>query len=110
MTGPCAKQIVTATIISKSGNRHVGKNDCLTPQPVCPRVGMPSGTGYELCVSICSQTAHAEVNACLMAGKDADGATLYIEGHTYACASCQSVCQAAGISNIIFGPPPGATQ
>lgn len=105
MTGPCAKQTVTATIIALDGSRFVGTNYCKNPQPVCPRADMPSGVGYELCVSICRQPAHAEVNAIHLAGEAARGARLFLEGQTYACSSCKQACDAAGISEIIIGQP-----
>jgi deoxycytidylate deaminase len=102
----CAKQVVTATIIAGDGRRFVGTNFALAPQPTCPRGDMPSGQGYELCNSICRQTAHAEVNAIAAAADAARGAVLYLEGHSYACAACTAACAAAGIDEIIVASPP----
>lgn len=102
----CAKQTVSATIISLSGERFVGTNFALNPQAFCPRGNMPSGTGYELCKTICRQEAHAEVNAIAAAGVLAMGATLYLEGHTYACEPCKAACSEAGIADIVIGSPP----
>jgi len=104
--GPCAKQTTRATIVALDGSRYVGENDCLTPQATCPRGDMPSGVGYELCASICHQTGHAEVNAVRAAGSAAEGAILYLEGHTYACGNCKAVAAAAGIREIVVAPPP----
>lgn len=104
--GPCVKQTVTATIITTDGERFVGTNDCLNPQTVCPRAGMPTGVGYELCQTVCRQTAHAEVNAINKARSRAKGGVLYLEGHTYACEPCKQACADAGIAEIIIGPPP----
>jgi deoxycytidylate deaminase len=104
--GPCAKQQVKATIIALDGRRFVGTNHCMKPQAVCPRADMPTGVGYELCKSVCEQEAHAEVNATRIAGEAARNATLYLEGHTYACQPCQSASHAAGIAEIIIGAPP----
>lgn len=106
MNGPCAKQTTTATIVAPDGSRYVGTNDCVTPQKVCPRAGMPTGVGYELCTSICRQTGHAEVNACREAGPKADGATLYLEGHYYACEACKAAATKAGVVAIVLGAPP----
>lgn len=106
MNGPCKKQIVTATIVTADGRRFVGTNDCETPQEVCPRADMPSGVGYELCKSVCNQTGHAEINALRAAGPGLSDATLYLEGHTYACDHCKEMCKSCGIKEIIIGPPP----
>lgn len=104
--GPCAKQTVTATIVDLSGLRHVGTNYCLNPQTTCPRGDMPTGVGYHLCKEICQQVGHAEPVAIAAAGAAARGATLYLEGHTYACDSCKGVAHAAGIVEIVVGKPP----
>lgn len=106
MTGPCAKQITRATIIALDGSRYVGENVCLNPQLACPRGGMPTGVGYELCSSVCRQTGHAEVNAVRAAGEAARGGTLYLEGHSYACEPCKAAVAAAGIVEIVIGAPP----
>lgn len=100
-----AKQTVTATIVTPTGQRFVGTNYARNPQPVCPRAHMPTGVGYELCATVCDQPAHAEINAIAAAGEHARGAVLYLEGHTYACQPCADAATAAGIVEIIFGPP-----
>ena len=64
---------------------------------------MPTGVGYELCKSVCQQSAHAEVNAINLAGDAARGAVLYLEGHTYASEACKSAAERAGIARIVFG-------
>lgn len=106
MTGPCAKQTVKATVITIDGAVFIGTNHCNRPQSVCPRADMASGVGYELCKSVCDQPAHAEVNALALAGEKAQGATLYLEGHTYACDNCQACANHTGITQIIIGAPP----
>lgn len=106
--GPCAKQVVTATIVTRDGKRFVGTNYCNRPQQVCPRAGMATGVGYELCKSVCDQQGHAEVNALFQAGETAEGATLYLEGHSYACDSCKAAADAGGIERIIIGKPEAA--
>lgn len=105
MKGPCVKQTVKATIVTQGGEVFVGTNHCLNAQLTCPRADMPTGVGYELCRSVCQQPAHAEVNAIAEAGQHARGATLFLEGHTYACAPCLSACEEAGIASVIIGPP-----
>jgi len=106
MMGRCAKQVVTATLISQTGERFVGRNDCYRPQKTCPRGSMPSGVGYHLCGSECQQPYHAEVHAVIQAGNQASGATVYLEGHTYACKDCTDYCFEHGVKEIIVGAPP----
>ncbi len=101
--GPCAKTVVTCTLVTPSGEKVVGRNDCLNPQIACPR---GPGEGYEKCDSICGQQGHAEVQALRAAGEKARGATAYIEGHTYACQSCQHALFDAGVRFIARGAPP----
>ena len=102
----CAKQLVTATVVALDGRRFVGANACAKPQVVCPRAGMPTGEGYELCTSVCEQQGHAEVQALRAAGPAAVGATMYLHGHTYACDHCVAACRAAGVVGLVIGPPP----
>ena len=106
--GPCAKQVVTATLIAKNGARYVGTNHCMTPQQECPRekAGMLSGQGYYLCKSVCDQRGHAEENALHIAGVDTIDSTLYVEGHTYACSTCKDAAGSAGVAKIVIGSPP----
>ena len=105
--GPCAKMVVRATIVAKNGTHYVATNHCDTPQQTCARAGMPTGQGYELCKSVCNQRGHAEENAIRLAKKAAKGATLYLEGHTYACVNCITACERAGIAAVVIGKPPG---
>lgn len=106
--GPCAKQVVTATLITRGGQRFVGRNDCLNPQSTCPRdeQGYKSGEGYHLCKEVCEQLAHAEVIACLRAGyENARGSTIYLEGHSYACKDCRELAAVYGVKRIVIGQP-----
>lgn len=106
--GPCAKQVVKATLITDTGLRFIGSNYCVTPQRTCPRneAGYLSGQGYHLCKEICHQRGHAEENAIENAGPKAKGSVIYVEGHTYACENCQRVARQAGVVEIIIGSPP----
>jgi deoxycytidylate deaminase len=106
-SGPCAKQTVIATIVAENGTHFVATNHCLAPQLTCARAGMPTGVGYDLCKSVCRQPAHAEINAVKFAGRHARGGTLYLEGHTYACDDCTAAVQAAGVTTVVLGKPPG---
>ncbi len=107
MLNNCIKQVVTATIITPAGKRYVGSNYTTKDNGgICPRAEMKSGEGYDLCRDICGQIGHAEVIALMIAGDEARGSTLYIEGHTYACDSCKKAADIAGITSIIIGSPP----
>jgi deoxycytidylate deaminase len=106
MSGPCAKQTVTATIVAVDGNAFVATNSVRNPQPSCPRAGMASGQGYELCRNVCDQEGHAEINALRKAGESAAGATLYLEGHYYVCDDCHVALAAAGVTEVVFGSAP----
>lgn len=106
MSGPCAKQVVTAVLVAPNGRRYYGENDCEAPQASCPRGNMPSGEGYHLCREVCRQKGHAEVRAILAAGEDAIGATIYLQGHVAACPSCRAFAETARVKEIIVAPPP----
>lgn len=107
MLNNCIKQIVTATIITTDGERFVGSNYTTKDNGgLCPRSDMKSGEGYDLCRDVCGQIGHAEIVALMIAGDKAQGSTLYIEGHSYACANCTKAANEADISDIIIGSPP----
>ena len=102
----CAKQVVTATMVTPAGEQFVGENVCRRPRPVCLRAGLPTGVGYELCRDVCDQIGHAETVALALAGERARGAGMYLSGHTYACGACQAACEGAGIVEIVIGAAP----
>lgn len=103
--GKCAKQ-ETIAIIENNGQYWIGTNWCNNAQKKCPRKGMPTGEGYELCKNLCKQNSHAEVDACIKAGELAMGGTLYLLGHTYCCDNCKNVMTEYGIENVIIGTLP----
>jgi hypothetical protein len=105
-SGPCTKQVVTCTLVHPDGRRWVGENWVRNHQETCPRQGMPSGQGYELCRDVCQQAGHAEEVAVRMAGADATGCTAYVEGHSYICENCEAVLQSAGVVAMHIAAPP----
>lgn len=107
--GPCAKQVVTATLIAANGTRYIATNHCENPQQTCPRGDMPSGQGYELCRDICQQRGHAETNVIELAGENARDGIVYVTGHTYACDSCMAAARSAGVLDIHMGAAPECT-
>lgn len=99
----CLK-IKTAVLIVKNG-KIIGQgwNMC-SPEGFhhgkkvkeCPRMKLPSGTGYNLCKSL-----HAEEMAILNTGpKRCKGATMYLSGHFYACWHCESLAHLVGIKKV----------
>lgn len=103
MIGPCAKATVTCTLVAPDGERFVGTNYCRYAQPICPR---RQGEGYEKCRSICGQIGHAETVAVALAGPKAVGSRAYLQGHTYACQSCQEALFGAGVISLSVGIDP----
>lgn len=101
MNSKCAKQTTTAVIIN-NGEFWVGTNWCNNPQKICPRIGMKTGEGYNLCKEVCGQQNHAEVDVCLKAGKSARGGILYLMGHTYCCDNCKKIMNEHGIKNVFI--------
>lgn len=100
----CAKQ-ATGAVVVKNG-RIVGRGANAGKRvEVCPRVvaNCPTGTGYEFCKSVCEQVGHAEVVAikdALSRGEDLRGASLYLDGHWWACKPCWDEILKAGISRV----------
>lgn len=105
--GPCAKRVVTATLVTAGGETFVGTNHCFAPQTTCPRGAMPAGVGYELCQDVCMQPAHAEENAIAAAGDAVlHGARMFVEGIDWVCGKCSSTMSRAGVT-VILGAPCG---
>jgi deoxycytidylate deaminase len=100
----CRKQPTAAVVVIKG--RIVGKgSNAGKLVDVCPRVvaNCLTGTGYEFCKSVCEQVGHAEVVAikdALSRGEDLRGASLYLDGHWWACKSCWDEILKAGISRV----------
>jgi len=92
----CAKKKVLCFLISEDFEVFIGENNCLNPQPACPR---EHGEGYEKCKTICQQTAHAEVNAIALAGAKARGADAYVL-HKRVCCDCQNALDSAGVKSV----------
>jgi deoxycytidylate deaminase len=104
MVNQCKKQTTLAIIMKDNKLISIGINEIKAEVIECPRMGLPSGVGYELCKSICNQKYHAEVDACVKAGEMAKGATLYLIGHTYCCDNCKKTMDEYGIANVIVCP------
>ena len=98
----CAKQNVVSVLVSTTSKVFIGYNGCNKEVLTCPRVGMESGYGYELCDIICSQVHHSETGACKQAGIEANGSTIYLLNHTYCCNNCIEVMKEYGVKQVIF--------
>lgn len=96
----CAKTKVTCELITADGVSFMGENWCENPQAACPR---EEGEGYEKCKTICKQFGHAEIDALRKAGDKAVGSRAFINGHTYACQSCQEALYGASVVSISVG-------
>ena len=107
----CVKQPTAAVIVKKGKIIGRGVNAGKRVE-VCPRVirGCPTGTGYELCKSVCQQEGHAEVMAIRDAlkanlkankkNKNLKGASMYLDGHWWVCKPCWDEIIKAGISRV----------
>ena len=98
---PCLKQTTLAIIIN-DGRYYIGSNHCEEEVEDCPRETKPSGEGYELCRSICGQTAHAEIDVLEKAGEQAEGGTMFLIGHNYLCQTCKDAATRMGIKEVII--------
>lgn len=96
----CAKRTVIAVIMKDNELISFGLNWVRVPQKDCPRIGLKTGEGYELCKYICKQYAHAEVDACLLAGTNAKGSDLYLIGHYKSCKNCIDTMKSYGIKTL----------
>jgi deoxycytidylate deaminase len=96
----CKKQTTVAIIMKDGELISIGTNEIHADIIECPRKGMKTGVGYELCRDICKQKYHAEVDACMKAGDRAKGGTLYLIGHTYCCDNCKNVMNEHGIIDV----------
>jgi len=104
--GACLKAQVRATLIAVDGTRFIGTNGIMREVGACPRATLPSFVGYAPCKDVCKQPSHAEVSAILLAGEQAEGATIYLEGHHAPCPDCVAAANAAGVAQIIVSAPP----
>ena len=79
-------------------------NCCDTGLCVREQLGVPHGERYELCIAV-----HAECNALIQAGRDANGAILYLAGfengkeidNPEPCLLCSRIIKNAHIASVI---------
>jgi hypothetical protein len=104
---PCDGKNVGALLVSPKGTHYFAQNMRLKDDP-CPRRadGLETGKGYSYCERLCYTCGHAEDQVVQDAGADAEGSTVYIVGHTYACPDCTMVMNDAGVRYIGFISPP----
>lgn len=96
----CAKVRVTCELVCPDGSIFFGSNDCIAPQPVCPRA---PGEDYTKCREVCVQPAHAEMIALSQAGEAARGATLHV-WHKRICDECLRAARLAGVKRVWLRP------
>lgn len=104
---PCIKQSVYAMLVTADGREFFGANWMTNGDvTICPRVerNCASGTGYELCQTVCNQEFHAErfaLDACINEHCDPEGSTVWVTGHTYCCDGCITAMQNAGVARAV---------
>lgn len=102
----CAKQQVVCLLLDGNNNViSIGENWCLNPQLTCPRLGLETGMGYNLCNEICEQVSHAEIDAVNNLGEQ-KATTCILVGHYYCCKNCLENLYKIGINNFIHLPNP----
>ena len=102
----CLKQPTAAVIVKKRIVLGKGVNAGKKVE-VCPRVlrNCPTGTGYEFCKTVCEQEGHAEIMAirnALSNGHNLKGASLYLDGHWWACKECWDKILQSGITKVFL--------
>lgn len=101
----CLKVQVGAAIAQGDKIVSLGFNDAGPVEPYCPRKDMPTGTGYYLCHTHCSQKHHAETMAIYAALRDRKKERLkdsdvYIYGHNQCCEQCREAMKYYGIKRV----------
>ena len=96
----CRKVVVRATLVTEFGRIFISENHTEVNPGTCPREGMAHGEGYHLCREVCHQKGHAETNVLGMAGDQARGGVLYLQGHDRLCRGCAEACAQAEVTVV----------
>jgi dCMP deaminase len=98
----CLRRKIGALVVKNNVIVSTGYNGAPKGFPHCLDVGcrrdklnIASGERHEECVGV-----HAEQNALLQAGRDAEGATLYV--NAYPCKICAKLIINAGIIKVVI--------
>ncbi len=98
----CLRRQIGALVVKNNVIVSTGYNGAPKGFPHCLDVGcrrdklnIASGERHEECVGV-----HAEQNALLQAGRDAEGATLYV--NAYPCKICAKLIINAGITKVVI--------
>ena len=98
----CLRRQIGALVVKNNVIVSIGYNGAPKGFPHCLDVGcrrdklnIASGERHEECVGV-----HAEQNALLQAGRDAGGATLYV--NAYPCKICAKLIINAGIIKVVI--------
>jgi len=98
----CLRRQIGALVVKNNVIVSTGYNGAPKGFPHCLDVGcrrdklnIASGERHEECVGV-----HAEQNALLQAGRDAEGATLYV--NAYPCKICAKLIINAGIIKVVI--------
>jgi deoxycytidylate deaminase len=110
----CKGRQVAAVVFKEGLVAGVGLNDAPSVPERCPREGMGTGVGYEICREVCKQKYHAEEDALFDATRraarklmkvDLEGAEMYVAGHYYICHACRTKMGAMGIAKAFIVAP-----
>ncbi|MHC1635859.1 MAG: deoxycytidylate deaminase [Candidatus Methanospirareceae archaeon] len=98
----CVRRQIGAIVVKNNIIISTGYNGAPRGFPHCldigclrDELGIKSGTKQEVCRGV-----HAEQNALLQAGRDAEGATLYVNG--FPCKICAKMIINAGIKRVVI--------
>jgi deoxycytidylate deaminase len=101
----CVKLQTGASIWRQGQLLGWGNNSVARPQEICPRQDMLTGTGYDLCKTVCQQHYHAEratIECALEAGHDLAGSSLFLYGHWWVCEDCWDHIIKARIARVFL--------
>lgn len=94
-SGCAKKQTAAGTYVG--GEWRYAVNRCEYVGEACPRLNLPSGTGYELC-----KARHAEATLAenLKANGESSDGVVWLVGHYWACEPCASAIKSVGTKEI----------
>jgi dCMP deaminase len=90
----CLRRQIGALVTGYNGAPR-GFTHCLESGCRRDKLNIPSGERHEECVGV-----HAEQNALLQAGRDANGATLYV--NAFPCKICAKLIINAGVKRVMM--------
>lgn len=96
-SGCAKKQIAAGTYVN--GIFLWAVNRCDYDGPDCPRLGMPSGKGYDLCQAHHAEAELVEKIMSRIPCEPSDGIA-WVAGHYWACEPCAALLKKIGVKEI----------